>query len=304
MSAQALADQFCPRIWLHPNEKHNPVTVETYLTAANVLDAPDGNIILAGPLSSQIIADNSPYPSGATLKIMESKETEIKEGVSTTNLNSSVPMYCHIVEIESVIYLTYIFFYGYNWNYPVLFNLFPTGAHWSDIEHITIEIDSTTHELLRVYFGAHTIEDGKWFPASEVTMTDGRVTGHSSQGSHGTYKANLYYLRIGGFANDTVGDAFMWAPENVILLYDPSDVGYVESTMGFLEFTGTWGNGKVSGMQQKFFWSAPDTSGESAAPWASPINIPTQWFIVAILLAAVVGVSGWAIYEFGIKKEQ
>lgn len=304
MSAQALADQHKPFVLLHPRESNNPIDVETYLTASELLDGEDGNIIIPAPLNSQILDDNkNTIPDGATLRIIESKEDEIKAGTPNTALNT-VPFYCRFKETTDFIYLTYIFVYGYNWNYPVFFNWFPTGAHWSDFEHVTLELEINSLALTRVYFGAHRKVDGKWVDAADVKMTDGRVTVYSSRGSHGCYYEESFYLRAGGFANDSVGTATPWIADTVFLVYDDSQPEYVPSTMGFLTFDGTWGNGKITGMQRKFFWNAPETGDESEAPWTSSVNWLTEWFIVAALIAVVLGVSIWAIVEFAVPKDQ
>lgn len=297
MSSQQLADQFKPIVYFHPRELHFPVNVETYLASCDVLDQKDGTIILAGPLSSTIMNTNKgSIPDGATLKVMESKEEEIKSGIAVANINS-VPFYCRINQTTEFIYLTYVFVYGYNWNYPVFFNLFPTGEHWSDFEHVTMELDATTTELKRVYYGAHRQADGKWLNAADVKMTSGRVTVYSSRGSHGCYYNESFYLRVGGFANDTVGSLTSWIADSVLLVYDDTEPEFVATSMGFLTFNGTWGNGKVTGMQRKFFWNAPETGGQSSAPWASPINILTEWFIVAIVASIVIALSIWGIVE-------
>lgn len=305
MASQILVDRFKPVVWIDRSEPNNPFSVDNYLLAANVLDAPDGNIVLGGPLTSQILYDNqNSIPAGATLGIMETKEEEVKAGTTLSTVNSQCPLYCRINTTETNIYLTYMFSFGFNGNYPVLFGLFPTGAHWADFEHLTIELDLSGTTIQRVYFGAHSTENGKWMNPDKILYHDGRVLMFTARGSHAMYYWNRFYIRFGGFANDLVSEGKLWDSNDVILLYDPSEVDFDPATMGFLTFGGSWGNGKISGLQNKYFWDNPEAGGESASPWASRVNVSTQWILLVIVLVIIVGLSGWAIYEYGVKKPQ
>lgn len=289
-----------PILWLHPDEPHYPISIQEYLSSSNILPTANGtdNIIYEGPITSQYLNDNSSsLPPTSTLLPSSEFQESVKEGnISDVD---SVPFYYHVINHDGYYYITYIYVFGYNWNYPVIFNLFPIGAHWADFEHTTHVFDEKTMELSRIYYGAHSETEGQWVKKRNIQFTGIRPSVYCAKGSHAMYSTAGYYLRFGGFANDiTNPNRTKWDPTVATRLYSPDDtVNFVPETMGFLKYTGTWGNGKISGIQNKTWWATPWGDEESHKPLRSSINIETEWWILVAVILSIIAIASWLVYK-------
>lgn len=300
-----LALIYKPIIYLHPHERHYPLNIRAYLQSANVIDNNTKALIREGPITNLLLDQEADTYSGSpTFIIRETEQNDVKRGEWATH---DANLYYRAITIAGKIYITFIAFFGYNGDYPVFYNLFPMGSHWSDFEHITLEFDETTQTLLRAYYGAHKINEGRWVLAEDIEMkqvTPGgipRPVVHVAKIGHGFYPQPGSYIRFGGFANDLcskseMSDLTQWDSRYLIRLFEPTEPEYLPESHGFLKYNGTWGEGKISGPQQTPWWSAPQSQTDDAAPGRSTFDLESQDLVVGSLVAVIViSVGIWAI---------
>jgi hypothetical protein len=163
---------------------------------------------------------------------------------------------------DGKIILQYIYLYGFNG--PFRKGAAYLGAHEGDIEHVSIELDSTGKPL-NYSFKSHGGGSGIIVPATQmVDVSQGgkalwnqaerwgnRPLVYSAKKSHGNYprgasgdRNNIpyeyIYLRAGGLLNDLTAKGTKWEP-NYIRIYPETDSRFNAATMGWLYFPGAMG---------------------------------------------------------------
>lgn len=190
------------------------------------------------------------------------------------NLTTTAYVKIDPFETEGKVYITYIFFYGFNFPYQLhmpFSNIpLPPGeilnAHACDIEHVKMELVwDTNHEnliLSRIFYAAHGSEEGLWMdvlhpennPSNEsVTFENGHPVVYIAQGGHGCYPSQGTYVRIFGFANDKTEKGIRWTP-HWVLIHPPQDPLFNPQKDGWILLPGNMGPQGVGGVaKQKWF---------------------------------------------------
>jgi hypothetical protein len=81
------------------------------------------------------------------------------------NGNLTTPIYVVTWEQNGKLYIQYLFFYGFNGPYDLLGGLIQgdvtdvQDAHEGDLEHVTMELDKNSKQLLRIYYNLSKTRD-------------------------------------------------------------------------------------------------------------------------------------------------
>jgi hypothetical protein len=267
MSNQALIKRFTPVIWIHPDEKYFPCSIEWLLQHSKLVDFNTNTTI--SPVTQRdlyTIAQTYGFGRRADGDVVLSWSEDMYKGQTPL---SSVPCYALVRETNDYIYISYIFLFAYNGEYSIL-GLAEAGMHPGDIEHITVEVDKRTDALHRVYFSAHGTKDGRWVPANEVEIDNDRIVAYNALNGHGLYPHVGTVFRLGGVANDYLDKGFLWEPraKEFFLNGHPN---FDVNTMGFFAY-----NSRVGGSDDK-----PNTEGITGIPdkgWIQNIDNPDPAF--------------------------
>ena len=199
--ARRAAARHVPLLILHPDETAFPCSGDYLVRSSRLWDKEDGRVC-ERHVSEQTLRDHDdaryaldPCPG--------SLNGEVVDGLG------SVPIYYHTYECGDRTYVQYIFVYANNPGYRCCG--LPLGRHKSDVEHVTLELQSADGRVLRVYFSAHGHTQGQWVPAGQCEWhTDGRrLRVYAARGSHACYPRAGTYVRALGVANDVCGDGLV-----------------------------------------------------------------------------------------------
>jgi hypothetical protein len=245
---QELANKWSPIIYLHSAEKYFPCSANWLLQNSVLFDFNTNPIIATSPVTNidmYNLAKKYNFERRVDGDLILSFDNEIYSG---ENPLKNVPCYCLIRKQNDKTYITYIFLFTYNGEYSIL-GLANAGYHPADIEHITVELDSSNN-LSRVFYSAHGVKDGRWVKASDIEMEDGRIVAYMALHGHGLYQQEGTVFRLYGLANDYLDKGHRWVPQ-ANLIFQRTDPNFDINTMGWTTF-----NGRLGGSQRK-----GDTSG-------------------------------------------
>ena len=320
----ALLRANAPIIYLHPRENHWPSTPAQYLAGSD-LHAPDGSVVKSAPTPAEVYAyyaklasDGLAGPANAAPTIQPRAEA-VGAGLYSGNAPGkgleTTPAYAMVQEFPSRpnhIYLTYIYFYTYNGHYNILGGLFKAGAHPSDIEHFTVELDRTTLTPTRYYYGAHGNTDGSWIPAKDIptervnsVARDGsnkvtaRPIAYAAYHGHGLYSTKGHVWRIYGFANDLTGKGARWDPP-LIRIYPEDDDRFDPGTMGWAYYGGNWEPTGINGVVRKDWFREFISHTLNPRVFNSLGFYAVVVLIIVLVVAALVGTG--ALVGLGISK--
>jgi hypothetical protein len=283
---QELANKWSPIIYLHSDEKYFPCSANWLLENSVLIDYNTSPTTIISPVTNMDMYNVSKkynFERRVDGDIILSYDNEIYSG---ENPLKNVPCYCLIRKQNDKIYITYMFLFTYNGEYSIL-GLANAGFHPADIEHITVELDSS-YNLLRVFYGAHGVADGRWIKASDVEMDNNKIVAYMSLNGHGLYPKEGTAFRLFGLANDHLNKGSKWIPR-VNLIFQRNDPNFDPNTMGWTTF-----NGRLGGSQRK-----GDTSGITGLPdksWINEIDNTDEMFYkppviieptIAIVLSAI-----------------
>jgi hypothetical protein len=178
------------------------------------------------------------------------------------------------------LYISYIFFYGFNWPYQAKLPFTPIAiapgevlnAHECDIEHIVEEFEKTNGEwaLSRIFYSTHGSEEGMWLDANNpeknyrsipVIFEEGtHPVVYSAKGGHGCYPEEGTYVRIFGQANDITQKSIRWTPRWV-RLFAPTDEEFNPKEQGWTQLPGDSGRRGVTSLGYKK-WFRDDPAAE------------------------------------------
>jgi len=184
--------------------------------------------------------------------------------------NLTTPMYVVTSEKNDLLYIQYVYFYGYNGPYPIAGGIIQgsvfdfQNAHEGDIEHTTLEFDKNTKTLKRIYYGSHGKYEGFWLPVTDplVEREDNRIVVYSAKAGHGCYPTRGTYVRIFGQANDHTNKGHKWVPKNLIRVYPDGDSRFDPKTMGWLYFKGDLGNNGVEVLGRQGWFPKYDATAQ------------------------------------------
>lgn len=241
MSAQDIAEKHRPVIYLHPQEKYYPYSIERWFE----------NTV------SMTINGNT---SRATRVGLDAKTmAEYRENVPVTyriqNYDSG--------EVKSI---TYFIFFAYNGSKRILGSA-PTGAHTADIEEFYVELTKegdvafygmSTHGDLNVYNVKPGYEsrisnhpkypdDNPVDASRDLEFEDGLPVIYSSVNAHALYGSPGSFMRFGGVGNDITGKGLPIRPV----------LKNIESLPEIWSYEGYIGEDSVGGLKARFYGSAP-----------------------------------------------
>ncbi len=236
-----LLNKYSPILYFHKDEKYYPCSIDWILKNSVLVDhntEPVTKIISPTNKDLYNIMNkyNSQIPNG-TVNISFNKE--IYRGESPIK---NVPCYGIIREKDNKKYLTYIFLYAYNGEYKIL-NIADAGYHPGDIEHMTIELDEKD-EINRIFYGAHGKKDGRWVLKKDIEFENDKPVAYVALSGHGLYPKLGTVFRLGGIANDYLGEEIKWEPK-VIEIYPIDDKRFNKDTMFWTMFKGRLGGSEI-----------------------------------------------------------
>lgn len=235
-----LVNKLSPIIYHHPDEKYYPVSIEWLMKNSTLIDYTTINSpIIISPVSNidmYEIAAKYNFEQKLDGSILFSFGSELYKGEHPTR---NVPCYALIRKIEDKLYITYIYLYAYNGEYPIL-GLENAGYHPADMEHMTLELDANTEQLLRVMYSAHGVKDGRWVLADQVPMENGKIVAYMALNGHGLYPQEGIAFRLGGLSNDYLVKGAKWEPR-AELIFLPNHHNFNIETMGWVAFNGRFG---------------------------------------------------------------
>ena len=247
LSPEQLLDKFSPVMYLHPDEKYFPCSIDWLLQNSRLLDFTRGTDI--SPVTHQALYDQAVQDNFAKRSdgdLVLSFDSQVYKGEHPMK---NVPCYALYRVKNSKIYLTYIFLYAKNGEYSIL-GLANAGQHPADLEHLTLELDSS-QRLIRVMYSAHGSADGRWVKANDVEMENGKIVCYMALNGHGLYPKEGIAFRLFGLANDYLSKGMKWQPR-VIRWFGKGEPEFNPATMGFTVYNGRFGGepekGNTSGI--------------------------------------------------------
>ena len=167
-----LAQRYNPIVYLSKDESHFPTSPDYYLQHAMLhLTFEDGKSTTVGNLTQEVVYDE--YKKAVGLGTLKEAKLEVYKEPDRVIMGDPTLQSADVHVIQQnfsnkpdYTYLTYVYFYTYNGTYSVC-NVYYTGEHFADIEHITVEIDNKTKKAVRFYYGAHGSTDGSWYTPDE-----------------------------------------------------------------------------------------------------------------------------------------
>jgi len=249
---ESLVSKFTPIIYLHPEEKYYPVDINWILKYSTLKDFND-NTTIKSPTQRDLynIAQKYNFAPRKDGDIVLSFSQDAYKGQTPV---SEVPIYALVREKNDKVYITYILLFAYNGTYNIA-GLAELGEHPGDMEHITVEAtkDGT---LLRVFFSAHGVKDGRWIKAEEIEKEDGKIVAYNAVNGHGLYPHTGIAFRFGGAANDILIKGQKWEPISKII-YPKDDPKFDIDTMGWSVYNSRYG-GSIDKPNTDGITSLPD----------------------------------------------
>lgn len=263
-----LAQQFQPIVYLHPSEIYYPIAIHDYIDKSHIFDRKLNKVIaqqLSSSLLGQLITNDN---HGMSLN-----DESAKYGNSDVN---EVPVYVRINRNRDDIYITYVYFYGYN--APLkLFGLIPFGAHFADLEHVTLKIHNNTIDSIYISYHAN----GQWLSKNDIQFDGLHPILYSARGSHATYNRPGALFRLFGFGNDRTAKGRKWKG-SLFQLRDKQDPGYNNDIDGFVYYAGNFGRKHVGGFVDRIWWHEPWKEEVKPGYVWLPINIRMDFVILFI----------------------
>jgi hypothetical protein len=173
------------------------------------------------------------------------------------------------------------------------------GAHYGDLEHISIVLDATTRQIIELYYGAHSSEQGRWMKPTEVEFEGDRPVVYSALGSHASYNKPGVVFRFFGFGNDITNKGLKWDPPMEQVLLD-AETGFNKTNMGWMYFGGAIGKDGVSSLAGRDFIKQGDDKNVKPPTIISNFEMTyIQTLFYTILLGLL---SLYIIFSFHQKK--
>lgn len=262
---KALLDKWAPRLYFHPDEKYFPASMEWIVANGKIMEMnASGNyqVAVERPTNNDMFAYGQKYGfSTFSDKVYLEIPSSIYSGQFPKEMleQGAVSTYSYIRKglNNDTLRLTYIFTFPYNGEYPILW-LQDAGQHDYDLEHITVEINRVTGDLIRVYYGSHGPADGLWAMADQVPRdVDGKIIGYIALDGHGVYPKVGGAFRLYGLSNDITGKGQVWNPR-VQMIFPKDDPRFNINTMGWTVFPGRIGLHGTTSLSDKSWYQTAD----------------------------------------------
>jgi len=291
MSIDTVVNQLSPIIYLHSDERYFPSSIDYVLNQSVLVE--DGKQIsnkVTNRMLYNISKDKYNFRGGLP-------HTKLRIDYPKTlwpgqrNSLSTVPVYALVRENKDTYDIYYILIFPYNGPRRIL-DVADAGAHYFDLEHLTVVVDKKTLKPIEVFYGAHGAEDGKWVPWKDVQTEDGHPIALAALDGHGLYPEVGFAFRIGGLANDDVDFGHRWDPP-VERVYFRQDPRFDVDKMGWMYFSGRMGYDGVSSASDKPFFYKGDPRTKLSTPtfhrlqWSYLQTIGGIYVRIAIVAAIV-----------------
>lgn len=223
----ALVSRFSPVLWLHPQERYMPSSLEEYashtrLWCNDTLQADLPAMNASDPGVREAWARRARGRAGCAAR--PDASPRLRAGAPPEQLDRRAPVYVYVQTYPGFVEARYIYFYPYNGAYNLLhfFHYLDVsyGEHYIDLEHITLRFARAGAggvALDRVYFAAHTRQEGVWARPADIEWIDGHPVAYVAYGGHGAYPRPGVYPRIFGLASDFCGAGRLWRPRVVVV---------------------------------------------------------------------------------------
>lgn len=188
---KTIIEKVAPILYFHPDEKYLMTSVDWFVQRALLHN----------------IAENTDKPvSLNTLPVGQENENKyqlkLKNPADRNGDFSQAKTYVHAKLIDdTTLDLQFWFFYAYNGpgtaRIKLLFintgsdahsgnsSLTPLGEHEGDWEHITVRVNTSTHEIQKIYFSQHS--GGQWCSGKDIELENGQPIVYSSLNGHASY---------------------------------------------------------------------------------------------------------------------
>lgn len=259
-----LVNMLSPIVYLHTDERYFPSSIDYVLNNSVLVE------------NGKQTADKV---TSASLFALSRDKYNFKTGLPHTQLRidypkslwpgqrkdlDKVPVYALVRENKDTFDIYYILIWPYNGPRRIL-DVADAGAHYFDLEHLTVVVDKKTMEPIEAFYGAHGAEDGKWVKWSDIQLENGHPIALAALDGHGLYPEVGFAYRIGGLANDDVDFGTRWFPP-VERVYFRQDPRFKPETMGWMYFSGRMGFDGVSSAADKPFFYKGDPRTKLTTP--------------------------------------
>jgi len=292
-----LFKRWSPVIYFNKNEEYFPCSIEWLLNQSELVE--NKNVINSSPtnldlyniaqkydfinMTEDLVLNFKTSPTGTIDTIHKGQKDDLKD----------VPIYAYSRKstTNDNILLTYMQIFGYNGTYSIL-HLVNSGHHDFDLEHLTVELSPDGKTLIRVFYGAHGVKDGRWIDAKDVPLQDvngvQKIVAYSAYHGHGFYPTTGAAIRIYGLANDIISKDIEWIP-NVSVVYERTNPKFDKNTMGWIVFPGRLGSADgISSFPDKGWWQNVDPSDVSLLnPATTIISTPIHYLSLFIIYSIV-----------------
>lgn len=255
-----LLNKYRPILYLHSQEDYFPSTIE-FILQNSFLQKKDKTLLLEKPLSSSSLYDSYKGDSGKNTEIVLSPSS-LKTGQK--NELNSVPIYGLAKIIDSKTHLFYNFLYPYNGAKNVA-GLRNVGAHFGDIEHITVILNSD-NTISELFYAAHGSSEGRWLKPKDVTFEGDRPIVYVAKYSHASYPKEGVAFRFFGFGNDYTNKGIKWDPQVIRLYEDTDTVNFNKNTMGWMYYGGDIGYDGVDSLGVRDYIKQGDSRDNKPFP--------------------------------------
>lgn len=255
-----LLNKYSPILYLHSEEDYFPSTIN-FILENSFLQKKDNTKLLDSPLFSSTLYDSYKGEEGRDTEIVLTSSS-LKVG-QKDKLNS-IPIYGLAKIINNKTHLFYNFIYPYNGAKNVV-GLRDVGAHFGDIEHITVVLNSD-NSISELFYSAHGSSEGRWLKPTDVTFEGDRPIVYVAKYSHASYPKEGVVFRFFGFGNDYTNKGIKWNPQVVRLYEDTDTVNFNKNTMGWMYYRGNIGYDGVGSLGVRDYIKEGDSKDNKPFP--------------------------------------
>lgn len=211
--------KFTPYIYLHKDEKIQPMSFENYIENCELLI--NGVVVLK--------KNEIKLPLNNNLNQQSNKYLNFKGEHKIPNKNeiNNIPLYGKVNKIDkNYIDIIYMLFFPINTGYNICnINI---GYHCADLECIILRVNTNNELIENVYLSAHRDIECQNYNYKKIKyfLNKERINPiiYCSLGSHTLYPSENTYFRICGFVNDNTNEGICWHSNNIINLDERKDI--------------------------------------------------------------------------------
>jgi hypothetical protein len=310
---EQIINKFKPVFYLNSREKYFPVNID-YLYRLPVFKGSDevytsSNAVILKEISQ---GDLKPKRACVEYKPQGAKPSEADVIPNKTDKTIQIPVpedelkgfedlsgeiYAITKLTENTLDIYYFTLYPFNEGKAIL-DLQRTGDHQGDLEVVIVELDKMSMQPLRVFYGSHATEDGKWKNFDKIELFNGtHPVVYIARGGHGHYDQPGVAFRYFGFANDFLDKGYFWDPKVNYLKYKDNPA-YNDITDGWMYYTGLFGKDGITNIFDKgWFEKKPD-----AKECKPPIILKDrEWNTLKASMYLLLAFLAWLVVTKGMK---